>query len=241
LTASRASKEHDVTFPSLVQRSLGERVAHELRVRIIGGDLRPGTHLVEDSLAEQFDVSRGPIRDALRQLEAEGLLESRRRGVSVIGLTEDDVDELYTLRQSLETLALSITMRRVGPEDWSKAESCVEAMIAAADRRDPHAFAQADLEFHSEFYRLSGHRRLVAVWEQYRPTFSVVLDVTNTQDIDLHPAAEAHSELLRAARSGRTEDAVGTLEAHLLGARERLRSALRAARKEHGKLSGVEQ
>jgi GntR family transcriptional regulator of gluconate operon len=206
-----------------------------LRVHIIGGDLRPGTHLVEDALAEQFEVSRGPIRDALRQLEAEGLLVSQRRGVSVIGLTEDDVDELYTLRQSLETLALSIAMQRVGPEDWSKAQSCIEAMTAAADRRDPHEFAYHDLEFHSEFYRLSGHRRLVAVWEQYRPTFSVILDITNTQDVDLHPAAQAHSALLRAARSGQTELAVNTLEEHLRGARDRLRSALSAVQGAHGK------
>lgn len=217
-----------MTFPSLTQRSLGDRVAHELRVRIVGGELRPGTHLVEDTLAEQFDVSRGPIRDAFRQLEAEGLLESRRRGVFVTGLTEDDVDELYTLRESLETLALSLAMRRVEPESWNEAQRCLDEMLAAADRRDVGAFARADLEFHSQFYRLSAHRRLRSVWEQYQPTFSVMLDVTNAQDIDLRPAADAHVELLRVARSGREDEAITTLRGHLLGARNRLRSALRA-------------
>lgn len=217
-----------MSFPSLVQRSLGDRVAHELRVRIIGGELARGTRLVEDVLAEQFDVSRGPIRDAFRQLEAEGLLESRRRGVFVTGLTEDDVDELYTLRESLETLALSLAMRRAGSADWDQAQRCLEEMDAAAQRRDAQAFAQADLEFHAQFYRLSGHRRLRSVWEQYRPTFGVMLDVTNAQDVDLHPAAEAHADLLRLARSGQEEEAVTNLRGHLLGAQNRLRSALRA-------------
>ena len=215
-----------MSFPSLVQSSLGDRVAHELRVRIIGGELPRGTRLVEDALAEQFDVSRGPIRDAYRQLEAEGLLESRRRGVFVTGLTEDDVDELYMLRESLETLAMSLAMRRAEPDGWDRAQQCVDEMTTAARRRDVQSFARADLEFHTEFYRLSGHRRLRSVWEQYLPTIAVVLDVTNAQDVDLHPAAEAHADLLRLARNGPEEEALTNLRAHLLGARNRLRAAI---------------
>lgn len=215
---------------SLQQQSLGDLVAHELRVLIISGRQRPGTHLVEGALAEQYDVSRGPVRDALRQLEAEGLVESRRRGVFVTGLTEDDVDELYTLRESLETLALTLAIGRAGPGDWDRAQGLVDRMRDAADRSAPSDFALADLEFHSQFYVLSGHRRLLAVWEQYRPTFGVVLDVTNAQDVDLHPSAEAHADLLKTVRGGETGAAVTTLREHLLGARNRLRSALRAAR-----------
>ncbi|MFD7502959.1 GntR family transcriptional regulator [Streptomyces sp. NPDC059850] len=215
---------------SLQQQSLGDLVAHELRVLIISGRQRPGTHLVEGALAEQYDVSRGPVRDALRQLEAEGLVESRRRGVFVTGLTETDVDELYTLRESLETLALTLAIGRAEPGDWDRAQGFVDRMRDAADRSAPSDFALADLEFHSQFYVLSGHRRLVAVWEQYRPTFGVVLDVTNAQDVDLHPSAEAHADLLTTVRGGETETAVTTLREHLLGAKNRLRSALRAAR-----------
>jgi GntR family transcriptional regulator of gluconate operon len=219
-----------VPITSLQQQSLGDLVAHELRVLIISGRQRPGTHLVEGALAEQYDVSRGPVRDALRQLEAEGLVESRRRGVFVTGLTEDDVDELYTLRESLETLALTLAIGRAEPGDWDRAQEFVDRMRDAADRSAPSDFALADLEFHSQFYLLSGHRRLVAVWEQYRPTFGVVLDVTNAQDVDLHPSAEAHVDLLKTVRGGDAETAVTTLREHLLGARNRLRSALRAAR-----------
>jgi GntR family transcriptional regulator of gluconate operon len=107
-------------------------------------------------------------------------------------------------------------------------------MAAAADRADAHAFAQADLRFHAQFYLLSGHRRLMAVWEKYRPTFSVILDVTNAQDVDLHPSAQAHVDLLHRARARDKDIAVTTLTEHLLGARNRLRSALHSVQQAHG-------
>lgn len=206
--------------------SLGERVAHELRVQVIGGRLRPGTHLVEGQLAERFDVSRGPVRDALRRLEAEGLVASQRRGVYVTGLGAEDVEELYTLRDSLESLALTLAMNKASDDDWAHSQSCVERMRRAAERSDARLFTAADLDFHSRFYELSGHRRLIAVWEQYRPTFAVVLDITNAQDVDLHAPAEDHATLLDAARRGDRELALTTLRAHLVGARDRLRAAL---------------
>ena len=73
--------------------SLGAQVARVLRQRIVRGDLAPGTRITEEALAEEFDVSRGPIRDALTQLSFENLVEVQRpRGVYITGLTKDDVD-----------------------------------------------------------------------------------------------------------------------------------------------------
>ncbi len=210
----------------LHQESLGDRVAHELRVLVISGSLKPGTHLVEGHLAEQFDVSRGPVRDALRQLEAEGLVDSRRRGVFVKGLSAQDVDELYSLRESLETLALRLAMSRAGDADWSEAERHLAGMRRAAQEADADRFASCDLEFHAQFYALSGHWRLMTVWQQYRPTFTVMLGVTNAQERDLRPAAEGHADLLAAIRSGDRELAGSLLAEHLLGSCERLRNAL---------------
>lgn len=218
---------------SLQQEPLGDRVAHELRVLIVSGTLAPGTHLVEGPLAEQFDVSRGPVRDALRQLEAEGLVESRRRGVFVKGLSAEDVDELYSLRETLEAMALRLTMRRATEADWGVAERCVAEMRRTADVAEPREFARADLEFHSQFYALSGHRRLTAVWEQYRPTFAVMLGVTNAQDRDLHPSAEAHADLLAAIREGDTARTESLLSEHLLGSCDRLREAMGRAARQH--------
>ncbi|MFB6671879.1 GntR family transcriptional regulator [Streptomyces sp. NPDC056390] len=212
------------------QLPLGERVAHQLRMRIVKGELEPGTHLVEGALADSFDVSRGPIRDALRRLESEGLVESRRRGVFVTGLGEDDIDELFTLRESMERLALTRAIERADvPTAADQLDARVAVMAKAAEDKDPTAFAEADLEFHTAFYQLAEHRRLWAAWEQYRPVFAVLLDVTNTQDRDLQPSVASHADLVRVFRSRDTEQAVAMLSEHILSAGRRLRTRLRAA------------
>lgn len=210
--------------PAIRVGSLGDRVAHELRVRIIRGDIEPGTHLVEDALAAEFDVSRGPIRDALKALETEGLVRSQRRGVLVPGFTENDVRELYSLRQAIEELSL----RHAAGRDCTAAAPHVALMRQAADAGDQHAFARADLDFHTALYEIAGHRRLLAMWQQLRPVFAVMLDVTNEQDRDLHPAAEDHAQLLDAIREDETERALAILRDHLDGSRRRMQAALGA-------------
>lgn len=191
--------------------SLGAEVAQTLRTMIIGGRLAPGTHLVEAALAARFEVSRGPIRDALRVVEAEGLVESRRRGVFVTGHTVEDLEELYSLREAIESLALRLAIERAAPEEWAVAERAVATMREAAAADDPDAFAAADLEFHSEFYRLSRHRRVWSVWDQYRPTLAAVFSVTNSNKHDLRKNSVRHAKILAAARRRDAEQAVNLL------------------------------
>jgi GntR family transcriptional regulator of gluconate operon len=209
------------------QQSLGEQVGAALRDLIIRGDLAAGTHLVEDALAAEYDVSRGPIRDALRQLEGEGLVESRRRGIFVVGISLRDIEDLYSLRDAIEELALRLAMQRATPEQWREGSRMVDAMRSAADRRDETAFAQADIEFHALLYRLSGHRRLVDVWGQYEPILTSLLQVTVAEDVDLHPSAEDHQRLLDIVATGDEEAAVAAIREHLDGAKHRMIHAYR--------------
>lgn len=213
---------------SLRNQALGEQIAHELRVQIITGSIAPGTPLVEDTLAETFDTSRGPVRDALRELELEGLVErgpSRRGGLIVKGLSSEDITELYALREAMEGLAVRLASGR-STADWSRARRAINDLREAADSGDALAFADFDMDFHTQLYEQSGNQRLVRVWEQFRPTFAVMLNVTTAQDRDLHPSAEAHVELLDAIQRGDREVAVTMLSAHLLGSSTRLRTAL---------------
>lgn len=206
--------------------SLGEQLAYQLRMEIISGRLDPGTHLVEDSLAEEHDVSRGPVRDALRILKSEGLLEDRRRGFFVRSFSRTDVEDLYSLRSSMETLAFSLAAARAKGKAWSRAEKELEEMYSCAERQDGHNFAMHDLAFHSEFYALSHHTRLQTLWEQYRPTFGALLDVTNAEYENLHIVADDHKELLAAAKEGRLDDLLPHLAAHLESSKHRMLEAL---------------
>ncbi len=205
-------------------RALGQHVLDHLRRLIITGELRAGTHLVEAQLSEAFDVSRGPVRDALRQLETEGLVESRRRGVFVVGLSADDIEELYGLRRLIELEAVRLCMAR--PETgYAAASAALDRMRAAAEAQDAAAFATADLDFHSAFYAASGHRRLDAIWQQYRPTFAGMLAVTNAEDQDLAPTFDDHEALLRTVQTGHLERSLRLLQEHLDGSHRRMLTA----------------
>lgn len=213
--------------------ALGARIAHQLRFQIVSGKIDSGAHLAEERLAESFGVSRGPIRDALRQLASEGLVETRRGRVYAIGLNDQDIDELYSLRESLESLAVRSTLSRERV-DWSHFERSIERMRDAADRQAAGDFAEADLAFHSLFYEWSGHRRLASMWRELRPTFTVLLEVTTAEDVDLHPSAESHADILRSMRFGEIDAALGELSQHLLGAKNRLTTAHERVRREAG-------
>lgn len=217
----------------IVQRgeSLGSQVAHVLRQRIVRGELAPGERITEEALAEEFAVSRGPVRDALTQLSFEKLVDIRRpRGVFVVGLSVDDVDQLYSLRGALEQLALSRASRVADDARWRPMADAVRRMAAAADAGDHPAFVAADLDFHTEIYRLADHPRLEGVWSQYLPTFTALLDVTINHDSDLHDSASDHVLLMNVMRGGDGDEATAVLTAHLDGARDRMLSELAARR-----------
>jgi DNA-binding GntR family transcriptional regulator len=207
--------------------SLGAQVARVLRQRIVRGDLAPGTRITEEALAEEFDVSRGPIRDALTQLSFENLVEVQRpRGVYITGLTKDDVDQLYSLRGALEQLALSRAMRVDDASRWAPMAAAVGRMGAAADAGDHAAFVTADLDFHSQIYALADHPRLEGAWSQYLPTFAALLEVTINHDEDLHESSGDHFTLMDVMRTGTPEKASSVLASHLDGARDRMLSEI---------------
>lgn len=207
--------------------SLGAQIANVLRQRIVRGVLAPGERITEEGLAEEFDVSRGPVRDALTQLSFERLVRIQRpRGVFVVGLTRDDVDELYSLRGALEQLALSRAIRVRDAARWQRMADAVQRMVDAADAGDHASFVEADLDFHSQIYALADHSRLEGAWKQYLPTFTALLEVTINHDEDLHDSANDHVALMDVMRSGDGPKAAGVLTAHLDGARDRMMSEL---------------
>lgn len=208
-----------------VQRaaSLGQQVADILRRRIVRGELAPGDRLTEEGLAEEFSVSRGPVRDAITQLSFEKLVRVQKpRGIYIVGLTDDDVDQLYSLRAALEQLALSRAMKVDDDGRWGPMRHAVTRMLDAADAGDHADFLAADLDFHSQIYALADHERLEGAWRQYRPTYESLLEVTINHDADLHDSAADHDRLYIVMRSGDHEKAARVLDEHLQGAHARM-------------------
>jgi GntR family transcriptional regulator of gluconate operon len=229
--------DSDLRFTIRPAQVLGEQVLEQMRVLIVTGQFAVGTHLVEAQLSQTFQVSRGPIRDALAQLEAEGLVESRKRGVFVRGLTVEDIDELYSLRESMELLAIREGAAKATDADWAHVDEPLAEMHAASLRGDHEAFARADLAYHSAFYDVAHHRRLRQVWGQYEPTFGVLLTITTAEDVDLGPSYESHVEIRDRLREGSVDAASASLREHLLGSRNRLITAY--ARRTMGDATGL--
>jgi GntR family transcriptional regulator of gluconate operon len=206
--------------------ALGDQLAGVLRDRIVRRQLTPGTHLVEDSLAAEYDVSRGPVRDALRQLESQGLVESRRRGFFVVGLSRSDIDDLYELREAIELVAVERAVTQATAEQLRLGREIVADMLACADRSAADDFAEADMRFHALLYRMGANRRLQDVWEAYEPVFASLIQLTVEEDVDLHPSALDHGRLLDLIEAGDAAELQAELREHLGGARGRMAHAL---------------
>jgi len=152
----------------LERRELWEGVADALREAIVGGALPAGASLVEADLAERFAVSRGPVRDALRELAREGLVvDLPRRGSVVSTLTFSDTRDVYDVREGLETVAARLAIERATDEELAALREHVVAMESAWDRgADYGESLSADLAFHRQLVGLSGNERLMPLYEQ---------------------------------------------------------------------------
>src|SRR5437588_11613580 len=124
---------NDISIGIAPSEALWQRVAQALRQAIVLGHLEQGVHLKEPALAQRFGVSRLPVREAIAQLEREGLVRIEpRRGAFVIGVTEEDISDIYACRLMLETEAVRRAARRVTPDALAELEKHVDQMRAAA-------------------------------------------------------------------------------------------------------------
>lgn len=213
----------------VVREALGTQVANHIRDAIVRGDLVAGERLVETEFAESLNVSRGPVRDGFRVLEAEGLIAKQGQGYLVQSLDERDIRELYSLRGALESLAMSMTMALEEKPDVTALRAVVMAMGTAADAGDSDEFARTDVIFHSMLCDLSGHRRLAAVWRQYEPITMALLRVTVLVDDDLHVTTARHGLLIDLIEAGDSTALLAELADHLDGSRERMLEAWRTS------------
>jgi DNA-binding GntR family transcriptional regulator len=188
-------------------KTLGGWAATQLRDMIISGRLEPGQRLYEQELAARMDISRTPIREAIRQLEREGLLTVRpNRETVVTTLTPSDIREVYVMRAALEGMAARLAaMARGGEEAGELLEILAKAEVAVASD-DSEAFLQLDLDLHEAILRASRNGRLMEaalrVRSQTRRYLALSLRLRNTSPQGLRPALEEHTQLTQAILAG---------------------------------------
>jgi DNA-binding GntR family transcriptional regulator len=200
-------------------RILSDHVASQIRGAIISDQLKPGQRIVEREIAEAMQTSRGPVRDALLLLEREGLVvRYPHRGTFVTELSLEDAEEIYTLRQAIEGLAVEYVLQRATPEDLDGLDEQVQQMVEEVEAGyDLGKATELDLEFHRTLCRISGHRRLLEAWEALSAQTRVLLLThrrRNPRDFT-ERAVEWHRSLVQAIRLGDLELAREELQKHL--------------------------
>jgi DNA-binding GntR family transcriptional regulator len=197
-----------------------ELVAEVLRVAITGGHLRANQPLPQDEIAAQLQVSHIPVREALRQLQSEGLVTYQaNRGATVSALTPEEIREIYEIRAILETAAIRRAALRLGVETLDQASRILDAAEAATDGS---SWGSHDVDFHQLMYDLDDRPRLHELIagllrrvDRYWLAHGLMLKHRAQFDAE-------HRALLAAIGDGDADRAAALLEAHLAGASEHL-------------------
>ena len=210
-------------------RPLRQVLAAEIRDSIIAGDLKPGQRIYEVEIAAAMNTSRSPVREALRELEAEGLVVSQpNKGASVVNFTRHDIIEIYAIRETLESLAIRWVSDQGLKCDLTglliTASNMEQLLERPPSPRLRLEFIQLDVDFHTALVALARSHRLMAI---VRPIFSHVhiINVVGSITCDSARVAQAvteHRSVVQALGQGNAEVAQALLRDHLAGARERL-------------------
>lgn len=197
------------------RRTLGESVAHSLREAIYTGALKPGEKLSEVKIAQELETSRAPVRDALAELERDGLLiRYANQRAAVVQLTSTDIEELCSLRLTLETMAVRLAVARAKDDDFAQMEANIRAFEAASEPGDAGLL---DLQFHELLVGAARHGRLLSCWQTLHSQIRFVLvqgDVLDSREFRRDTIFD-HGELLKCLRARDEARAVATLELQL--------------------------
>ena len=193
-------------FGEVRARTLREEVARRLRNAIVTGKLKPGDHLKEAEIGNQMSVSRSPVREALRELEQEGLVVGiPNQGSFVRVIDEQDVEEILTLRLALENLACRLVVERCKFErtDFDRLQGYIEQQREAIEAGDFDNLIRLDVEFHEFICMKSGYGRLLKMWRSLRGQIEFLMyHLFNLLDWIPETVVSDHLEIVDALRQG---------------------------------------
>jgi DNA-binding GntR family transcriptional regulator len=203
--------------------SLADLVTTRVRDLIITGEFKPGQQLKEEELCEVFGISRPPIREAFKTLEANGLVIRRpRRGVIVAEYTTKDVEEVYTIVAMVYQKATDMAMRVITDHYLDLLESNIETMTKSVSI-DPPAlkdYQEAHTAFHETIMELAGNQRMKVMEKQLRYQISI-FSYKSLQNRDhLLSSLDYHQRILEAIRKKDREKALILVEEHITTATE---------------------
>lgn len=200
----------------LSNEPLRHRIAAVLREAILSGDLLPGQALTEMQIASQLGVSRAPVREAIRILSKDGLVESvPYRGTTVRKLTRQNIEEVYSLRLVLETFALRRIVEGALMDDVEPLKAICRSMEAHARARDLKGLNLDDEAFHETIIQSANHELLASTWASLGLRVRQAMALRNQEFPDPAEVASNHRPIVAALEAKDLELAVRLLEDHI--------------------------
>jgi DNA-binding GntR family transcriptional regulator len=211
-----------VTAPTdtrISPQSIVHLVVDDVRRLALSGEFKPGERLIEERLAERYGISRPPLREALRILQQEGLLQHiPRRGVFVTSLTPTDVRELYSLRWALERFALELALPIDDSARLTPLREAIQMMREAGRAADDHQLLEANQMFHVRLVALPRHSHLsrthLGLLRQIQLYMALNLRARHQVTHDPEDSVRRHVRLLTAIEQGSLSEVQAEITAH---------------------------
>ncbi|MGI9373236.1 MAG: GntR family transcriptional regulator [Hyphomicrobiales bacterium] len=196
-------------------RTLRAQVARELREAIISGDLPAGTRLIEKDLAAQFDMSRGPLREALRELEEDGLVETKpHAGSAVRAFSREELADTYALRRVLERFAFELVWERRGAAFFDDLDQRHDALLDAIRSGSRRNEDTAELSFHGLVFEHSENRPLLETWERLSRRIAYCFAMYRPAERSLETQLSSHVDYVRCAKGDDLNAMLAEIDRH---------------------------
>ena len=214
----------------LTKTNLREQALASLRTAITSGQIAPGTQMVETELSEQLQISRGTLREAMRQLQQEGLLVPGTRGrLYVRHIGPREISDVFTVRAALESLAAaSLAQRTDRTAAVAELRALLASMLDAVDHEDLEGRIESDLSFHRALCRLTGNTTLQHQWETLEGSIRMSIMFAGIERAVGNMDVPKHESIVAAIESGDPLAAAACVQEHMTWASQNLTAAARA-------------
>jgi DNA-binding GntR family transcriptional regulator len=210
----------------ILRRSLHDEVVERLRDMIVEGELRQGARVPERVLCERFGISRTPLREALKVLASEGLVELLpNRGARVAALSESDIDDLFEVLAGLEALAGELACQRIQRRELAAVRRAHEAMVRCWESGSLPAYFKLNQEIHQRIVDAAGNATLKAVYDGLAGRIRRARFAANLSGERWRQAVQEHEAILEALEAREGERLGRILKAHLRNKAEVIKHA----------------
>lgn len=211
-------------------QSLYEQTYQALRTAILSGELATGTRLIETQIASALQISRTPVREALRQLQQEGLVIADENGLRVTILSADDANQLYDCRIALEQLSVNAACEHASAEELNKLSQLVQKAEKLLEQPQhgltPYQLLDMDYQFHRTIAESSGNLWLVSLLDQVFDKMALLRIRTIQHNPDVLEIREEHRRICQAICDREIDVAVTAIRNHLVASKTRVLSEI---------------